>query len=155
MTCPATTWDEVLAELEHLRPRTNVELCRCRLPHPRDAGLRKALGKPRRGAVAQWRQVLPDGRGLHVIEYSDRYEAHLDEHDPRAALGQHLRRDAPDVLVRGAQLFGALLAGVGAAAIAGPAVALAAAPVASVVAGAAAARWVLSGSDTRADGEED
>lgn len=87
-----------------------------------------AIGLPQ-GEDRDWRIELDGCQRVHVREYADRYEAHLDQFSPSCAPVRHLLVDAPAV----AGVVGMLIGGaVGAAA----GNALAGASVGSMVAGA-------------------
>lgn len=137
-------WLPVLRRLQTLPPRTPVTLSLEEIAPPQAHGARLGSGLPR-GQEADWRWLLPCQMSLHVRQYGDRYEVHLDEADPSTAPLQHLRKDAPHLFVRGAQVLAAVAAGGLAAVLTGPAVALAVVGPATIAAGDAAARYVLAG----------
>ncbi|MGC8506387.1 MAG: hypothetical protein ACP5NK_06770 [Thermoplasmata archaeon] len=62
---------------------------------PVESGLfRRSVGTPK-GQVSDWRSVVPDShRGIHVVEYSDRYEIHSDRFDPSVKPLEHLLFDS-------------------------------------------------------------
>jgi hypothetical protein len=105
----AAFWDGVRAQLEagSAGARVVVELG---APAPGAAGARRDLGLPV-GQLADWR--FPPGAdctGLHVHEHADRYEAHLDQVHPACGLVEHVRADAPQLLVVGGALVGTWIA---------------------------------------------
>jgi hypothetical protein len=68
-------------------------------PPPATAGARRDLGLPV-GQLADWRfPAAADCTGLHVHEHADRYEAHIDQVHPACGLVEHVRVDAPQLLV--------------------------------------------------------
>lgn len=66
------------------------------LPPPKEAGFRRSLGQDLR-ARKHWRRALPNGAGLHVLEFDDHYLVHWDRFDPQAHLLGHLWHDARSV----------------------------------------------------------
>lgn len=81
-----------------------------RIPRPESSGLfRRSIGEPK-GQIADWRASI-DGsqKGMHVVEFSDRYEIHVDKFDPYKNPLKHLVYDSPKT---GVSL---LLGGIGAA----------------------------------------
>jgi len=69
-----------------------------RNPHigtPEESGLfRRSLGTPK-GQIGDWRSAVPGSdRGIHVVEYGDRYEAHADRFDPSNKPLEHLIFDS-------------------------------------------------------------
>lgn len=102
-------WADVRDALETMPRGEVVVVPRGGIAHPRAEGAARSLGWPR-GQIADWRfppTVLC--RGLHVHEYADRWVAHLDRVHPRCDPIEHLRHDAPAVLVSGAALVGGLV----------------------------------------------
>jgi len=84
------------------------------VPEPLPSGLfRKSIGEPK-GQIADWRASLEGSdRGVHVLEYRDRYEIHVDRYDPYKNPLKHVIYDSPKT---GMAL---LIGGLGAAVIAG------------------------------------
>ena len=80
------------------------------IPEPSSSGLfRRSVGEPK-GQLADWRASIGGSvRGVHVLEYSDRYEIHVDNFDPYKKPFQHTLFDSPKT---GMAL---LLGGIGAA----------------------------------------
>lgn len=122
----ALTWNNVVAELAGRPPQTRLLLAKGVLPHPKAAGMRPSAGLPE-GQIADYRHRFTDGSGLHVQDFGDHYEAHLDKVHPETDFLQHLREDAPGVLVGGAAAAGAtaggLIGGTWKAALVGAAIA--------------------------------
>ena len=58
-------------------------------------------------------------RGLHVHEFGDRWEAHLDRVHPACDLVEHLRQDAPQGLCLTTTSIGAAIGGVAGRTLAG------------------------------------
>lgn len=54
--------------------------------------MRRSAGLPK-GQLQDWRCIGPDGGGLHVLVYRDRYVAHYDTVDPAVNLLGHLKHD--------------------------------------------------------------
>lgn len=101
-------WDEVEASLRLWPPGVELVLSRQSMPHPSTAGAVTAIGLPR-GQLADWRfPPAADCQGLHVHEYAERWVAHLDRVHPDCGRIEHLRVDAPRVLVGVAMSLGAI-----------------------------------------------
>lgn len=81
------------------------------IPAPEESGLfRKSIGEPK-GQMADWRAPVAGSRkGVHVVEFEDRYSIHVDRFDPSKQPLKHLVYDSPKTGVALA------LAGIGAAA---------------------------------------
>jgi hypothetical protein len=58
---------------------------------PQRSGLfRRSIGSPK-GQIKDWRSAVPDSyRGVHAVEFSDRYEVHVDRFDPSVKPLEHL-----------------------------------------------------------------
>ena len=74
--------------------------------HPASCGFRRGLGLPK-GQSADWRRRLSGDRCLHVREYSDRYEAHIDRLDPQADPLGHVAVDCAPLWIAGWAIAGA------------------------------------------------
>ncbi|WP_170136164.1 hypothetical protein [Nannocystis exedens] len=86
-----------------------IRLARASIVHPHMEGAVRSLGWPR-GQIADWRfPPTPGCRGLHVHEYADRWEAHVDRVHPACDPLGHLQHDAPQILIGGGALVGGLL----------------------------------------------
>jgi hypothetical protein len=69
-------------------------------PHPRAAGFFVHHVGELKGQVADWRASLNgDQRGFHAVEFSNRYECHLDKKDALKDPVGHLVEDSPGTLV--------------------------------------------------------
>lgn len=64
------------------------------LQHPSDSGLFvRSIGEPR-GQIADWRTLkMGIESGVHLVEFSDRYELHVDLFDPHYHPIMHLLTD--------------------------------------------------------------
>ncbi len=79
--------------------------------HPLQAGFGPRLGEPK-GQIADYGLTVSDGRGIHVLEFQDRYLIHWDIRDPVADPLGHIAQDAPQYgPVLGALAFAGLLFG--------------------------------------------
>ncbi|MCK6526500.1 hypothetical protein L6R50_02740 [Myxococcota bacterium] len=76
-----------LAHVPHRVPRGSV-------PEPGEAGFVRHRGLWY-GQEADWRFTLPDGRGLHIRQYRDRFDVHWDRACPLKAPVRHLVQDTP------------------------------------------------------------
>lgn len=98
-------WADVERVLESSSPGVRMVLTKDKIIPPPDAGAQKSLGIPV-GQSLDWRfPPRPDGAGLHVHEFPDRYEAHLDQIHPEVSTIKHLVFDLP-------KLFWATLSGI-------------------------------------------
>jgi len=102
-------WLQVFAQVEQHPPRTPVRIEKAGLPHPRDAGARVSVGIPR-GQIADFR-FPPDHRcrGLHVQDFGDHWQVHVDEVHPACDVLDHLRVDAPGGWVSGGAVVGGIV----------------------------------------------
>ncbi len=103
-----SSWRGVVRVLRQYAPRAVVRIEKGVLSHPRGAGMSPSIGLPE-GQVADFRLALANGGGLHVKDFGTHYEAHLDEVHPDIDLVEHLRRDAPGVLVASGVALGAVI----------------------------------------------
>lgn len=86
-----TAWSAVALAVMALPQHGRLLVPRDRVPHPAAAGLYRSRGLARR--CRHYRHRLPDGRGLHVHEFADRYVVHWDAVDPSVSLVRHFLRD--------------------------------------------------------------
>jgi hypothetical protein len=103
-----STWVSVSAFLRRYALGTVLRVPKGLLPHPKTFGMTESVGLPE-GQAADYRKVLPGGRGFHVRDFVTHYEAHLDAVHPAVNLHEHLRVDAPGTYVAGGAALGALL----------------------------------------------
>jgi hypothetical protein len=100
------TWADVRRQIE---PGQFVVVPRSAIAHPRDVGALEATGAPR-GQSSDWRfPPAPDCTGLHVEEFGELWEAHVDAVHPKCSGIDHLRHDAPQLWVSAGTIGGALL----------------------------------------------
>lgn len=105
----AAIWRMVRAQLESHAPGTILRVPKTAAPSPREAGADLSVGWPV-GQQGDFRfGPESDCRGLHVREFEDRWEAHLDAVHPACSVLDHMVRDAPDGLVLGGVAVGALV----------------------------------------------
>ena len=66
------------------------------IPRPESSGIfRKSVGELK-GQTADWRATVGGSdRGIHVVEFDDHYEMHVDQFDPRKNPIKHLLVDSP------------------------------------------------------------
>ncbi len=71
-----------------------------RVPDPERSGLfHRSVGE-RKGQVADWRASIPGSRrGVHAVEFQDRYSVHVDRFDPGKDPLKHLLVDSPKTLL--------------------------------------------------------
>jgi hypothetical protein len=95
---PNTPWQAVALAALALPRHDKLVVPRDRVPHPRDAGLYPSVGLAQH--CRHYRRALPDGRGLHVHEYGDRYHVHWDAVDPSVSVLRHFLADVTHAAVR-------------------------------------------------------
>lgn len=100
------TWDQVGLCLKQEQPGTVLRIPKWQIEHPSTGGLTPSLGLPV-GQRADFRLRYSDCRGLHVHDFGEHYEIHLDEVHPECGLVEHLRRDAPGTYLGAATALGA------------------------------------------------
>ena len=88
---PNTPWQAVALAALALPRHDKLVVPRDRVPHPSEAGLYPSVGLAQR--CRHYRHALPDGRGLHVHEYADRYHVHWDAVDPSVSVLRHFLSD--------------------------------------------------------------
>jgi len=93
-------WGAVVARVFRGRPHADLHVAKDAVPSPASAGFVLHVGDPR-GQRADYRRPFPDGTGVHVKEFSDRYEVHWDEVDPTEDFLGHVLADAPHWLLFG------------------------------------------------------
>lgn len=108
MTVADRFWKNVYESLVPAAVGARKAIPKHGVPHPRGAGAVPSLGLPV-GQLRDWR-FPPDHccRGLHVHEYSDRWEGHLDRVHPNCDPVDHIRRDAPELWMTGGAALGAV-----------------------------------------------
>lgn len=87
-------WDSIIQGVLQKKAHENTILSKNGLSHPLNSGFRKAIGEPK-GQLADYRLKLPDGKSVHVGDYSDMYSVHWDNIDPIVNALEHLRQDSP------------------------------------------------------------
>jgi hypothetical protein len=80
-------------------------------PSPRESNLfKRSIGEVK-GQIADWRaSVNNEDKCVHIVEFRNRYEVHVDKYDPRKKPIEHLLFDSP--------VYGAIIATGAAVAIA-------------------------------------
>ncbi len=81
-----------------------------RVEHPLDVGMETAIGLWK-GQRADYRWSQDNCTCLHVHDFGNHYEVHLDEVDPDCHPVLHLLRDAPVASIAGGTALGALVGG--------------------------------------------
>lgn len=99
-----SVWDGIAERIRGVPAHVDFRIAKDAVPHPRTEGFVRHTGDPR-GQHADYRRPLPDGSGLHVKEYADRFDVHWDKVDPTESFLGHLVADAPHWF-----LFGGLAA---------------------------------------------
>ncbi|MCL4337222.1 MAG: hypothetical protein M1129_02810 [Candidatus Thermoplasmatota archaeon] len=71
-----------------------------RVPDPEKSGIfHRSVGE-RKGQIADWRASIPGSRrGVHAVEFDDRYSVHVDRFDPDKEPLKHLLVDSPKTLI--------------------------------------------------------
>lgn len=89
-----STWDGIVSRVLRESHHVDLRISKDAVTHPSSAGFVCHTGDPR-GQRADYRQPLPDGKGIHVKEFADRFEVHWDKVDPTEDFLGHLVADAP------------------------------------------------------------
>lgn len=96
-------WDGIVARVRQCAPHADLRISKDAVSHPTVEGFVRHTGDPR-GQRADYRRPEPDGAGIHVKEYADRFQVHWDRVDPtgsRRAMWNHVVADAPHWLLFG------------------------------------------------------
>ena len=96
--CSPDIWNDIIAQAlvvgEVTIPKWNSD--GDEIPAPSESGLfRKSVGEPK-GQIADWRASISGSqRGVHVVEFEDRYSVHVDNFDPAKQPLKHIIHDSP------------------------------------------------------------
>lgn len=93
-----TAWHGVALAALALPRHEKLVVPRDRVPHPKDSGLYASVGLAQK--CRHYRHALPDGRGLHVHEYADRFVVHWDAVDPSVSILRHVLHDVTHAIAR-------------------------------------------------------
>ncbi|WP_115864439.1 hypothetical protein [Halorussus litoreus] len=96
-------WEGIVSRVRRERHHVDLRIAKDAVVRPPGAGFVAHTGDPR-GQRADYRRPLPDGAGVHVKAFADRYEVHWDRVDPTEDFLGHVLFDAPHWL-----LFGGVL----------------------------------------------
>lgn len=95
---PKTAWQGIALAALALPRHEKLVVARDRVPHPKDSGLYLSVGLAKK--CKHYRKALPDGRGLHVHEYADRFVVHWDAVDPSVSVLRHFIHDVTHAVAR-------------------------------------------------------
>lgn len=95
---PKTAWHGIALAALALPRHEKLVVARDRVPHPKDSGLYLSVGLAQK--CRHYRKALPDGRGLHVHEYADRFVVHWDAVDPSVSVLRHFLEDVTHAFSR-------------------------------------------------------
>lgn len=87
-------WIAIIQEVLEYPAHTDLAVSKSDVTNPLDWEFTVGGGKSV-GQMSNYRVGLPDGRGIHVKEYEDRYQVHWDKVDPERNPVGHLLSDAP------------------------------------------------------------
>jgi hypothetical protein len=93
-----TAWQGITLTALALPRHEKLVVSRTGVPHPRDSGLYASIGLAQK--CRHYRKALPDGRGLHVHEYADRFVVHWDAVDPSISVVRHFLEDVTHAISR-------------------------------------------------------
>jgi hypothetical protein len=93
-----TAWQGIALAALALPRHEKLVVSREGVPHPKDAGLYLSVGLAQK--CRHYRRALPDGRGLHVHEYADRFVVHWDAVDPSVSVLRHFLEDVTHAISR-------------------------------------------------------
>ncbi|WP_055032255.1 hypothetical protein [Acidiplasma aeolicum] len=73
---------------------------------PEESGIfRRSVGKIR-GQIRDYRSgIYKSTMGIHLVEFTDHYELHVDSYDPQKYPVRHLIIDSPDTLIKTGMLL--------------------------------------------------
>jgi hypothetical protein len=93
-----------------LPPYQEMRVSKFGATHPLQAGFVRTFIEESKNQLADYRKTLPDGRGIHIREFSDCYVIHWDKICPLAKPIEHIQQDAPQYvpLLEAGIIFGAL-----------------------------------------------
>ncbi len=105
MSSPYEFWNQVVSEVLVEDRLTVPKSPSGYVPRPENSGLFvKSIGEPK-GQIADWRASIPGTvRGVHAVEFGDRYEVHVDRFDPTKKPISHILLESPGSAI----LLGAL-----------------------------------------------
>jgi hypothetical protein len=95
---PKTAWQGIALAALALPRHEKLVVARDGVPHPRESGLYPSIGLAQK--CRHYRKALPDGRGLHVHEYADRFVVHWDAVDPSVSVLRHFLEDVTHAVSR-------------------------------------------------------
>jgi len=114
MNSPYDFWKQVVSEALAENRLTVPKSPYGYVPRPEESGLFvKSIGEPR-GQIADWRASVPGTvKGVHAVEFTDRYDVHVDRFDPAKKPISHLLLESPGsaILIAALGLFVAFLGG--------------------------------------------
>jgi hypothetical protein len=93
-----------------LPPHEEIFYSKDEIPHPLNLGFHRRFGELK-GQLADYGLSLKDGRGIHAVEYDNKFGFHWDKVDPSVNWFEHLRRDSPATYVCMGTLVGAGIGG--------------------------------------------
>lgn len=93
-----TVWQGIALAALALPRHEKLVVARAGVPHPKESGLYPSIGLAQK--CRHYRKALPDGRGLHVHEYADRFVVHWDAVDPSVSVVRHFLHDVTHALSR-------------------------------------------------------
>lgn len=110
MRCDGISWSDVVVQLWPPDASRRLRIPRGLIPHPLTVrNMRPSVGLPE-GQLRDFRAVLePTSAGLHVKEFANHYEAHVDAVHPAHGVAEHVRVDAPGALIGGSAALGAII----------------------------------------------
>ena len=89
----AYSWADVVRTVLANPVHVDTSFAKSTLPPPTSSGFVASIGELK-GQLADWRLPLPDKRGIHAVEFENKYSAHWDNKDPTMDWLGHLLEDA-------------------------------------------------------------
>ena len=90
---PVSFWSKVVSDamMKEKIVLDRIDINGEEIPHPSISGMFQRSVGELKGQVSDWRRGI-DGRdeSVHVVEFTDRFEVHLDHYDPYKKPIQHL-----------------------------------------------------------------
>lgn len=76
-------WVGVIMNVQRLPPHVDLFIRKSLNEDPKLFGFRKSLIAWKKGCISNWRLNLPNGRSIHIREYTDHFRIHWDFADPK------------------------------------------------------------------------
>lgn len=103
-------WSDVILALWPPDATQRMRIPKNQISHPlATKGMKPGIGLPEGQSNDYRLQLVPSNAGLHVKEFKNHYEAHIDKVHPAVNFVEHIRQDAPGMFVGTTAAMGALV----------------------------------------------